>query len=256
MPKVNVYLPEDLATAVRQAGIPVSPVCQKALAEAVRQIGRGRRAVGRLRDPDFDPSSVPQMGSRIRNLMTPRLSEAIRLARAAAGAGGEVGTTHLLIGLLDEGDNLAVRLLQAHGVDVEEIRTAAGQSDAESGKQAAAPDPDQAAEVGDGFLWTRLSRSARLAIASTLEAAIDLGHNYLGCEHLLLGLLDSEDSGAAGVLRSFGVDAAGARRAVASAIAGFAHARQTTAPVAATQLDEIVRRLEAVERRLSSVAPS
>lgn len=78
--------------------------------------------------------------------------------------------------------------------------------------------------------------------------AIDLGHNYLGCEHLLLGLLDSGDSGAAGVLRTFGVDAAGARRAVASAIAGFVHARQTTAPAAAPQLDEIVRRLEAVER--------
>jgi ATP-dependent Clp protease ATP-binding subunit ClpA len=255
MPKVNVYLPEDLAAAVRQAGIPVSPVCQRALAEAVRQVGRGRRAVGRLRDPDFDPGAVPQVGARIRNLMTPRLSEAVRLARAAAGAGGEVATTHLLIGLLDEGDNLGVRVLQAHDVDVEEIRNAAVQIDAENGQPAAAPSPAQTDQGGDEVLWSRLSQSARLSIASTLEAAIDLGHNYLGCEHLLLGLLDSEDSGAARVLRSFGLDAAGARRAVASAIAGFAHARQTAAPVAATQLDEIVRRLEAVERRLGSVAP-
>ena len=44
MPKINVYLPDDLATAVREAGIPVSPVCQKALAEAVRRVGRARKA--------------------------------------------------------------------------------------------------------------------------------------------------------------------------------------------------------------------
>ena len=60
MPKINVYLPDDLANAVREAGIPVSPVCQKALAEAVRRVGRARKTVERLRDPDFDPAGVPR----------------------------------------------------------------------------------------------------------------------------------------------------------------------------------------------------
>jgi ATP-dependent Clp protease ATP-binding subunit ClpC len=53
MPKINVYLPDDLATAVREAGIPVSPVCQKALAEAVRPVSRARKTVERLRDPNL-----------------------------------------------------------------------------------------------------------------------------------------------------------------------------------------------------------
>jgi ATP-dependent Clp protease ATP-binding subunit ClpA len=88
--------------------------------------------------------------------------------------------------------------------------------------------------------------------ASTLEASIYLGHNYLGCEHLLLGLLQTPDSEAARVLENFGVDAASARRAVTTAISGFAHARETSATADTSKLDEIARRLDAVERRLGS----
>ena len=36
MPKINVYLPDELADAVREAGLPVSPICQRALEQAVR----------------------------------------------------------------------------------------------------------------------------------------------------------------------------------------------------------------------------
>ena len=38
MPKINVYLPDDLAEAVRDSGCPVSAICQRALEEAVRRI--------------------------------------------------------------------------------------------------------------------------------------------------------------------------------------------------------------------------
>ena len=76
-------------------------MCQKALAEAVRRVGRARKAAERLRDPDFDPAGVPQIASRIGSHMTPRLSEAIRLAREAAGPTGRVETKYLLAGVLD-----------------------------------------------------------------------------------------------------------------------------------------------------------
>ena len=49
MPKVNVYLPDDLAAAVRDAGIPVSTVCQRALDNALRQttaLREGTRSQG------------------------------------------------------------------------------------------------------------------------------------------------------------------------------------------------------------------
>jgi hypothetical protein len=250
MPKINVYLPDDLATAVREAGIPVSPVCQKALADAVRLVGRARRTVARLRDPTFDPSAVPEIGSRIGSLMTSRLSEAVRLAREASGPVGRVDTKHLLIGLLDEGDNLGIRLLQALDVEVDELRQAAVRIDVNEGGPAFADESSGAAEVGDRSLWTGLSFPARVALASTLEASIDLGHNYLGCEHLLLGLLADQDCGAAQVLEGVGVDWTNARRAVTTAIAGFALARESSVAGDARKLDDIIRRLDAVERRL------
>ena len=38
MPKINVYLPDELAQAVKEAGVPVSAVCQRALEQAVRRV--------------------------------------------------------------------------------------------------------------------------------------------------------------------------------------------------------------------------
>jgi ATP-dependent Clp protease ATP-binding subunit ClpA len=244
MPKINVYLPDALATAVRAAGIPVSPVCQQALAEAVQTVGQARKAIEAIRNPGFDPSRFPQIGTRITSRMTPRLRDALRLAREAAVPAAHVDTRHLLIGVLDEGDNLAVRLLQALGIDADELRVAAQQTDADE------PAATHALS-GDDSIWNGLTLPARAAIASALEAAIDLGHNYLGCEHLLLGLVD-DDSAAGRVLGTFGVEAANARRAVTSALAGFVHARQTSDATTSTKLDEILRRLDAVERRLAS----
>lgn len=252
MPKINVYLPDDLATAVREAGIPVSPLCQKALAEAVRLVGRARKTIKLLRDPDFDPAAVPQIGSRIGSLMTLRLSQATRLAREASGPAGRVETKHLLIGVLDEGHNLGIRLLQALGVDPDELRNCARQIDADEVSTAPAGEPGGPRTSGDSSLWTGLSLPARMSIASALEASIDLGHNYLGCEHLLLGLLSTQDGQAARALHSFGVDTASARRAVTTAIAGFAQARETS-EADARVLDEIIHRLDAVERRLASL---
>lgn len=253
MPKINVYLPDELAAAVRDAAIPVSPVCQKALSEAVRLVGRARRTVAALRDPNFDPATVPQIASRIGNLMTPRLNEAIRLAQMASTAADRIETKHLLIGLLDEADNLGARVLETLDADSNELRDAAAQIDTDE------PGPVAALEIGggfgsDGFRWSNLSLPARLAFASTLEASINLGHNYLGCEHLLLGLLDITDGGAARVLQGFGVTKDSAYRAVTTALAGFALARATTAQAESTKLDEVVRRLEAIETRLASTA--
>ena len=80
-----------------------------------------------------------------------------------------------------------------------------------------------------------------------------LGHNYLGCERLLLGLLDDPSSGAGQVLHSVGIDKAGIRRAITSAAAGFAQAAQdTTGSRHRQELDELIQRLEAIEHRLTA----
>jgi ATP-dependent Clp protease ATP-binding subunit ClpA len=275
MPKINVYLPDDLAAAVRAAGLPVSPICQQALAEALRMVEVARSAIKIIRDPGFDPEMHPRINARVAARMTPRLQEAVRLARVAAGPDGDVETRHLLAGVLDEGDNLGTRLLEALDVDLAALR--AGAARAGSGEPVAGPGNQQerraravaaavraitadsgARAAGDDStdrieapVWDGLTVPARLAIAAALEATLDLGHNYIGCEHLLLGLASQHDSETAGLLRHAGADPASLRRAITTALAGYGHARQAATTMAA-RLEDVIRRLEEIEGRLAA----
>jgi ATP-dependent Clp protease ATP-binding subunit ClpA len=258
MPKINVYLPDDLAAAVRAAGLPVSPICQQALAEALRMMEAARSAIEVIRDPGFDPGKHPKISARVVARMTPRLHEALRLARAAAGPGEYVQTRHLLIGVLDEGENLGTRLLEALDVDLAALRAAAaragsGEPAPETGDQqdGLVAGGDNATDRAEAPVWDGLTAPARLVIAAALEAALDLGHNYIGCEHVLLGLVGQDDSGTAGLLRRAGADQASLRQAITTASAGFVHARQA-APTLAVRLDDVVRRLEEIEGRLAA----
>jgi ATP-dependent Clp protease ATP-binding subunit ClpA len=253
MPKINVYLPDDLAAAVRAADVPVSAVCQRALADAVQVIQKARKGIAALRNPQFDPDSHPQFAARLVNLMTPRLRQALALARDASATTHLVTTRHLLLGIVDEHDNMAVRLLQSLGQDVDIIRDAAEQLDSDEPLPAAVSAATEvAAPSGEASLWTGLTLPSRIAIGAAAEASIDLGHNYLGCEHLLLGLLDDPSSGAGQVLHSAGIDKAGMRRAITSAAAGFTQARQATAAADTAKMDELSQRLEAIESRLTA----
>jgi hypothetical protein len=244
MPKINVYLPDDLAAAVRAAGFPVSPVCQEALATTVRKVNRSRRVIGAIREPGFDPGQYPALGSSLQGRMTPRLHEVFRLARPADG--GPAGTGHLLLGVLEEAHNLGTRLLQALDIDPDELAAVLRQADlTEPGTLDgliidSGPGPD-------------LTRPAWLAVATTLETAIELGHNYLGCEHLVLGLAAETDSVAGRVLRDLGADPAAARKTLTSILAGYAHGRQTDTPAGAEGLGEIMRRLDALEARVAGL---
>lgn len=56
MPKINVYLPDDLAEAVKEAGVPVTAVCQRALEQAVRRVTAIRETA--LGDLDGEPRSL------------------------------------------------------------------------------------------------------------------------------------------------------------------------------------------------------
>jgi Clp amino terminal domain, pathogenicity island component len=243
VPKINVYLPDDLATAVRESGIPVSPICQKALAEAVQKVGRAKLVIDLLRDANFDPDGEPRIAARMMDLMTPRIKEVIRLARQLSGA-RTAETKDLLIGVIDEGHNLGLQLLQSLDVDTDALRDAAARvAVTESAPSNLLPSEDT--------LWSAISLQARFAIASAFDTAIGLGHNYLGCEHLLIGLIGVEDGVASVVLREFGVEAGGLRRALTSAIAGVVHGRHMSKTDDSERIEDILRRLEALESRLS-----
>lgn len=231
MPKVNVYLPDELAAAVREAQVPVSAVCQAALERAVRDVTAAR---GAEKAPSDDS---PGVGLFAR--FTPRARQALALAQETARAvpHNYVGTEHVLLGVLDEGDNTALRALASLDVEPDDIR---GELRASLGQPTEAP----SAHVP----FTPL---AKRALEHTAKEALALGHNYVGCEHLLLGLLATEEGLASRVLRRMGVELRTTRQAVVSVLLRPpAAAGATGSPPSATVLDQILERLTAIERRL------
>jgi post-segregation antitoxin (ccd killing protein) len=250
MPKINVYLPDDLAAAVKRAAFPVSPVCQRALAEAVRNVTAIRRSVAIIRDRSADAAALVEVASGSDG-RTARLSAIIDGVVAGAGSQALAGTGALLLGLLDEGASLAVGLIGSLDVDLDDLRAAvesASSTIAESGP----PGYAQAASGPTSWLL-RLTWPARDAIAAGDECALDLGHNYVGTEHILLGLLADPASQAGHALLEQGLDPAATRRALTSALAGYAQARQASALPPPVRMDDVAGRLEAIERRLASI---
>jgi ATP-dependent Clp protease ATP-binding subunit ClpA len=236
MPKINVYLPEELAAAVRDAQLPVSAVCQTALERAVRDVSSARGA-------DQTPAERgPQIG--LFGRFTPRARQALTLAESAARdvPHNYVGTEHVLLGILDEGGGIGVKVLPSLDIEIADLRA---ELTASMGSPAAAP-------IEGHLPFTPL---AKRALESTTKEALMLGHNYIGTEHLLLGLLATEDGLASQVLRRMGLELRTTRRAVVTALTGFVHSQQAQpAPRedAQDRLEEILRRLDAIEQRLAS----
>jgi ATP-dependent Clp protease ATP-binding subunit ClpA len=234
MPKVNVYLPDELAAAVRETQIPVSAVCQAALERAVREVTAARSAEDA---PPNESSAVGLFGR-----FTPRAREVVSLAQQTArdSMHDHVGTEHVLMGILDEGSSVAIKVLTALEIDTEDLRTELRASMGPAGKDTPA-------------VHVPFAPLSKRALELTTKEALRLGHNYIGCEHLLLGLLATEEGLASKVLRRMGIELHTTRQAVVTALVGFV-AQQTTpatprTPSRAT-LDQILDRLDAIERRL------
>jgi|SRR5581483_5159812 len=229
MPKVNVYLPDALAEAVKDAQVPVSAVCQAALEKAVRDVAsiRGTAETPAPEDEARGPFAR----------FTPRARHAIVLAeeRARDVPHDHVDTEHLLLGVIDEGENMALRVLASLDVEPVDLRA-----------ELVASMPAPTTRVGGHIPFSPLGKRA---LELTLTEAQCLGHNYVGCEHLLLGLLSTEDGLASQVLRRMGLEVRTTRRAVVTALLGVVHQRQNEAQ---SGIDEVLRRLDAIERRLDN----
>ncbi|SNS16378.1 ATP-dependent Clp protease ATP-binding subunit ClpC [Streptosporangium subroseum] len=263
MPKINVYLPDELAEAVKKAGVPVSAVCQRALEQAVRRVTAIRETALNASDIDDLTARFPHFTARARTVI--KLS--VEQARALGAA--EIGTEHLLGGLLAEGGNLALQVLGVLEIEREEVRR---QLDRLSLETPGTSGSSAVSATGDDAELT-FSASAAAALEMTVTDATALGHNYIGCEHLLLGLVAEPDGAAGHILRGLGAEPRLTRRAVSAALAGYVHLRaQTQASTASTastpspapadaasalsaalreELRPILRRLERLEEHLS-----
>jgi ATP-dependent Clp protease ATP-binding subunit ClpA len=230
MPKINVYLPDDLADAVREADVPVSAICQRALEQAVRRITAIRQALLDDLHPDRIAARLPSFTARLVTTLT------LAADRAKAAGAASVSTGDLLAGMIAEGGNLGLQVLRAVEIDPATL------------------EPSTAAEPGAPGAGLRFSAPAVVAVELAVGEAIGMGHNYVGCEHLVIALA-AETNGAAGeLLRSRGADGRSVRRAVAAALAGYAQAKAAATPTGLrtavrAELAPLIERIERLERQ-------
>ena len=116
-----------------------------------------------------------------------------------------IGTEHILLGLIAEGEGVAARTLEQLDVDLDEVRRRVQATIGLTGK----------APTGSPPFTPRAKKVLELA----LREALQLGHNYIGTEHMLLGLVREGEGVASQVLVSLGIDLAKVRQKVIQLVA-------------------------------------
>ena len=125
---------------------------------------------------------------------TEKAIKVIMLAQEEARRLGHnfVGTEQILLGLIGEGTGVAAKVLKSLGVNLKDSRI----------------EVEKIIGRGSGFVAVEIpfTPRAKRVLELSLEEARQLGHNYIGTEHLLLGLIKEGEGVAARVLENLGVD--------------------------------------------------
>src|SRR2546425_12265959 len=163
---------------------------------------------------------APREGNRLRRRVrrkrglelferfTERARQVVVLAQDEARAlkHNYIGTEHILLGLLREEEGLAARVLESLDITVEEVRAQVarivGQGD----------------EVTTGQI--PFTPRAKKVLELALREALSLGHNYIGTEHILLGLVRENEGVAARILLDFDADAEKIRNEIIRMLSG------------------------------------
>src|SRR5262245_25636714 len=119
-----------------------------------------------------------------------------------------LGTEHLLLGLVREGDGIAAQALVSLDISLEAVRRQVEEIIGQG----------QAAPTGHIPFTAR----AKKVLELSLREALQLGHNYIGTEHILLGLIREGEGVAAQVLQKLGADLDRVRQTVIQLLSGFA----------------------------------
>jgi ATP-dependent Clp protease ATP-binding subunit ClpA len=157
--------------------------------------------------------------------LTPRVRKIIELAIDEARKLGHshVGTEHLLLGMVREGESVASGVLQSLGIKLETVRQQViavmnrAASGAESGPVPGPSMTTRFTHVYTGNPLERLDEAAKRVLALAMNEAVGLGHGWLGTSHLLLGLISVNGTVAQRALTELGVALERAREHVAKA---------------------------------------
>ena len=160
-----------------------------------------------------------------------------------------IGTEHLLLGLIHEGEGVAAEALESLGIGLEAVRQ---QVEEIIGRGQHAP---------SGHI--PFTPRAKKVLELALREAIQLGHNYIGTEHILLGLIREGDGVAAQVLVRLGAGLNRVRQQVIQLLHGYQGKEPESAGTGegsrlgkrarAELLEDAPARIEALDRRLAAI---
>jgi ATP-dependent Clp protease ATP-binding subunit ClpC len=138
---------------------------------------------------------------------TERARQVVVLAQDESRALGHdyIGTEHLVLGLLREEEGVAARVLESLGVELEDARARVEESVGRG-------EPRPSGQIP-------FTPEAKRALELSLREALSLGHNHIGTEHVLLGVIRVEDGVATQVLAGYGLAADRIRDEVVRALA-------------------------------------
>jgi len=151
-----------------------------------------------------------------------------------------IGTEHILLGLIHEGEGVAAKALEALGISLEAVRS---QVEEIIGQGQQAP---------SGHI--PFTPRAKKVLELSLREALQLGHNYIGTEHILLGLIREGEGVAAQVLVKLGADLNRVRQQVIQLLSGYQGKEAATsgAPAEGTPSTSLV--LDQFGRNLTQAA--
>ena len=152
-----------------------------------------------------------------------------------------IGTEHILLGLIHEGEGVAAKALESLGISLEAVRA---QVEEIIGQGQQAP---------SGHI--PFTPRAKKVLELSLREALQLGHNYIGTEHILLGLIREGEGVAAQVLVKLGADLNRVRQQVIQLLSGYQGKEAATSggpaegtPSTSLVLDQFGRNLTAAAR--------
>ena len=135
-----------------------------------------------------------------------------------------IGTEHILLGLIHEGEGVAAKALESLGISLEAVRAQVEEIIGHGGTAPSGHIP--------------FTPRAKKVLELSLREALQLGHNYIGTEHILLGLIREGEGVAAQVLVKLGADLSRVRQQVIQLLSGYAGAQGRRAPRAAAPRSE------------------
>ena len=126
-----------------------------------------------------------------------------------------IGTEHILLGLIHEGEGVAAKALESLGISLEAVR------------QQVEEIIGQGQQAPSGHI--PFTPRAKKVLELSLREALQLGHNYIGTEHILLGLIREGEGVAAQVLVKLGADLNRVRQQVIQLLSGYQGKEPATA---------------------------